>query len=377
MGNILKCSWPWLTLFYSWDKFTYCCFGDNHDMGSISNYDPARGFDSVWNAPNIVATRRAIIQDRLPDVCTPQCPYLHLGAWENAWDKIRFYHKAIAAIDDTQHRLAVINNMEKALSEFTSKKAVVASRPVEVDINCGTKCNLRCKFCYHINVPYEVKPGPGFSIIDEIKDTLAVVWLTGGEAMLTKFGREMLRRLSSNEYRFPIVLGTNANFVDFKLLRNTKLVLVQISTDGATKQVYESVRVGGNFEKLIGNIKKFIELQKEKPYLTITTNYTVTSDNYHQIVEAVKLYEGMGLEVQFNLVMRNPGEPQNIRERLDLHDDLLKKIDQALAITKNEWTALKLRGMRETILDIQKPRVNKPAKRETKGLAKLIGKFRR
>lgn len=374
---MLKCSWPWLALFYSWDKFTYCCFGDAHDMGSISNYDPAKGFDSVWNAPNVVATRQAIIEDRVLDVCTPQCPYLHLGDWENTWDRIRFYHKAISAIDDVQHRLAVINNLEIALNEFTSKKAVLSSRPVQVTINCGTKCNLRCKFCYHIDIPYEVKFDPGFSIIDEIKDTLAVVWLTGGEAMLTKFGREMLNRLSRNEYKFPIVLGTNANFVDFKLLQNTKLVLVQISTDGATKEVYESVRLGGNFEKMIDNIKRFIEFQKDRPYMTVATNYTVTSDNYHQIAEAVELYEGLGLEVQFNLVLREPGEPQNIKERLDLHDDLLRKVDQALAITKNEWTALKLRGIQKTILDIHDSGQKKPSKRYFKGISKLIDKLRR
>jgi MoaA/NifB/PqqE/SkfB family radical SAM enzyme len=356
-------------------------------MGSISKYKPTEGFNSIWNARNIVATRKAIIDDRISDVCPLDCPYLHLGDWENTWDRIRFYHKAISAIDNMQQRLAVINNLEQALNDFTSKKAIVSSRPVEVAINCGTKCNLKCKFCYHIHVPYEVKWGPGFSVIDEIKDTLAVVWLTGGEPMLNKFGREMLRRLSTDEYKFPIVLGTNANYIDFKILQNTKLVLVQISTDAATKQVYELVRLGGSFEKLISNIKKFIELQKNKPYMTITTNYTVTSDNYHQIVDAVELYEGLGLEVQFNLVMRDQGEPQNIRERLDLHDDLLKKIDQALTITKNEWTALKLRGMQDTIvnLDIQKPKtvnldilksnLKERVKRNIKKISNFIRKF--
>jgi MoaA/NifB/PqqE/SkfB family radical SAM enzyme len=93
-------------------------------------------------------------------------------------------------------------------------------------------------------------------------------------------------------------------------------------------------------------------MKEKKPYIDVTTNYTVTSDNYHEIPQAVKLYESLGLQVQFNLVLRDPGEAQNIRERLDLHKDLLKKIDEGLTLSNNQWTKAKLTGMRDTILGI-------------------------
>ena len=86
--------------------------------------------------------------------------------------------------------------------------------------------------------------------------------------------------------------------------------------------------------------------------MELTTNYTVTSDNYHEIPEAVKLYESLGLQVQFNLVLRDPGEEQNIRERIDLHEDLLKNIDEGISLSSNKWTKAKLIGMGKTINDI-------------------------
>lgn len=211
---------------------------------------------------------------------------------------------------------------------------------------------------------YEPDIEKGFSFLDECKDSLIIVHLTGGEPQITKFGRRLLKDYRANKYNFLISLGTNAQFVDFALLEPIPLGYVQISTDGATKETYEKVRVGGDFEDLIDNIKRFVKMKDKKPYIDVTTNYTVTSDNYHEIPDAVKLYESLGLQVQFNLVLRDPGEEQNIRERIDLHKDLLKKIDEGLLLSRNEWTKAKLVGMRETITTTNTKSVFKTIKRE-------------
>ena len=38
---------------------------------------------------------------------------------------------------------------------------------------------------------------------------------------------------------------------------------IYFSIEGATKETYEKIRVGANYDKVIDNIKRFIQLKKE------------------------------------------------------------------------------------------------------------------
>ena len=106
----------------------------------------------------------------------------------------------------------------------------------------------------------------------------------------------------------------------------------------------------GNFDDLVANVKKFVELKKEKPLMTLRLNYVVTSDNYQDIPAAVKLYEGdLGLFLTFNLVMREKDDPQNIKERPDLYEGLLRSVEEGLRLSKNPFTQDSLKNIETTI----------------------------
>lgn len=351
------CSWPWTMAALGWDTFNYCCFSDYQNMGKISEYEIEKGLSSVWNHENIKKMRSDIVNNQVPEVCA-RCFNYHLGAEQNFWDRERFFVSNLAKIENSEHRLRASENIKKAQESFLSGEIEVSHKPASLIINCGSACNIKCKFCYNVNMDYEVNTDKGFVFLDECKDTLSIVHLTGGEPQVTKFGRRILEDFGRNKYNFMVSLGTNAQFIDFDLLEPVPLGYVQISTDGATKETYEEVRVGANFDDLINNIKRFVKMKETKPYIDVTTNYTVTSDNYHEIPQAVKLYESLGMQVQFNLVLRDPGEEQNIRERIDLHKDLLEKIDEGISLSSNRWTKAKLIGMGETIkgIDTKKDR---------------------
>ena len=83
--------------------------------------------------------------------------------------------------------------------------------------------------------------------------------------------------------------------------------------------------------------------------MVIRLNYTVTSENYMDIPEAVKLYEDMGLFITFNLVMREKDDPQNIKERPDLYEDLLKCVEEGLRVSHFALTQDCLKNIKSMI----------------------------
>jgi sulfatase maturation enzyme AslB (radical SAM superfamily) len=60
---------------------------------------------------------------------------------------------------------------------------------------------------------------------------------------------------------------------------------IGISIDGATKQTYESLRVGGKFEKIIENL----EFLKEIKNFDVHLHFVVQQENYHEIEEIIEL----------------------------------------------------------------------------------------
>ena len=79
-----------------------------------------------------------------------------------------------------------------------------------------------------------------------------------------------------------------------------------LSLDGATKQTYEQIRVGANFEKVVGNARRLVEIKrrlgKKKPEVKINT--VVSAANYREVPDIVDLAHDLGIGmVQFVNVM--------------------------------------------------------------------------
>jgi len=248
------------------------------------------------------------------------------------------YFKLIDLIEDIAQKERAKENLEKTNNSLISNENIVSHNPVVTTITCGSACNIKCKFCYNCNMDYYPEAQDILRIIDQIHETLIEATITGGEPIVTKAGRALLQEFASGKYKFFVQLFTNAQYADFSLYRPVNFRQITISSDGATKKVYEYVRVGGKFEDLISNVKKFIELKKDKPFMDVLLNFTVTSDNYIDIPEAVKLYEDMELKLSFQAVIIEKDDPQNFSERPELYDDVLKKIEEGIKLSSQDRT---------------------------------------
>jgi MoaA/NifB/PqqE/SkfB family radical SAM enzyme len=66
------------------------------------------------------------------------------------------------------------------------------------------------------------------------------------------------------------------------------------SMDGADKEIYESIRIGANFDKLCEHIRNFVRLT-EGTEIVIMLNFVIMHVNFHQIEDMVRLAADLGV----------------------------------------------------------------------------------
>ena len=103
------------------------------------------------------------------------------------------------------------------------------------------------------------------SIIDEIAPWAeAVVLHSWGEPLLHKRIIDMIRY--AKERDVWVETSTNATLLprrSSRKLLDAGLDRIYLSMDGLTKETYEKVRVKGKFERVLGNIERFLDLKHE------------------------------------------------------------------------------------------------------------------
>ncbi len=154
-----------------------------------------------------------------------------------------------------------------------------------VDIAITGRCNLKCKHCYQGDqkYSYELDYKTIERIIYDSYDLGTVdIVITGGEPTQHPDFVKIIKLLDELNFRWTLI--TNGNY-DKKLnqcILKYKPAEVVFSLDGFKKE-YEKFRIGGNWEKVIENIK---ELSNE---IIIQINYTL--NKYTNDPDYIKKFE--------------------------------------------------------------------------------------
>lgn len=144
--------------------------------------------------------------------------------------------------------------------------------PREFWIEPTNYCNLRCVMCPHgkgLNVQKGYMDiGLYSKIIDELRGLKVqrINLFLGGESLLHKKLGEMIA-IAKNS-RIPVRLHTNAALltedITISLLDSGGLEEISFSFDGEEKDYYERLRVNAKFEKTLANIRRFLEVKKNR-----------------------------------------------------------------------------------------------------------------
>ena len=172
----------------------------------------------------------------------------------------------------------------------------------DIEVEVTTRCYLRCRHCEHTYFPKEYQ-GQDLTIAEfkNLIDSLPnLKWinLTGeGSPFLNKDFMAMLRYVKSK----GIFVDFSHDFFMFnedigRELINLGIERIYFSIDGATPEVYNNVRVGSDFDRVIKNVKRFIQLKKEmqSPLPELCFRFAFFKDNYQDLINLPALIASLG-----------------------------------------------------------------------------------
>jgi radical SAM protein with 4Fe4S-binding SPASM domain len=170
----------------------------------------------------------------------------------------------------------LFNRMKTVYGYYTNKH-VLGAYPNLIGMELTNHCNLECVMCPQPNQTRDL----GLmdveffkSTVDEIKGKTEFMYMYGmGESLLHPKFFEMTEYASKAGIK--TCLSTNLSFLteerSYKLL-DSGISFIALALDGASKDIYESIRVGGDFSKNLEQVKILLQLKnklKAKSYIEI------------------------------------------------------------------------------------------------------------
>src|SRR5919106_4585322 len=216
-----------------------------------------------------------------------------MGLENSYWELLRYKLQHIG-LRNTM-RVAYLDVSEHVAYRLAKRFPSVSISPRSIQIECTTRCNLKCTMC---EISYWTEPGGDLQaenlrkVVEHVPG-LKRVDLTGiGEALMNRGFFDTLRFLKSRG--LYVTLNDNFTLMTEEAARRMgELGVVQIflSLDGATKETYERIRIGANFEKVVANAKRLIQIKrqmrKKRPEMKI--NVVVCSTNYRELPAIIEL----------------------------------------------------------------------------------------
>ena len=177
--------------------------------------------------------------------------------------------------------------------------------PVQLDFELNSSCNLRCPMC---PISAESPKGKGVNTwfkFDVYQKIIDYAVKNGVKAIKLNYVNEPLIRKDLFDYIdyasakgiVDIYLSTNGVLMNSDIRRKilkSALTRIQISIDAVDSHVYDRVRPGGDYEKVIKNTKALIEERNASNSTTplVRVNFVKTELNEHQLNEFINLWRG-------------------------------------------------------------------------------------
>lgn len=165
--------------------------------------------------------------------------------------------------------------------------------PRQVIIETTAYCNQKCIHCAHKSLQRK-KGTMDMALYKKIIDEIAreapgtETWMTYyGEALILKYRLFYMIWYAKQRGLTNVVLNSNAMLLDndmAEMIIDSGLDRFIISMDGFTRETYEKVRVGGNFDEVMANCLRFIDkLNTTNPTRpTFEMQFSILEENEHE-----------------------------------------------------------------------------------------------
>ena len=287
MSNVI-CTLPWTTL--QVDKpngEAACCCLDRAKIswGNVIN----DGWENVWNGEKAQAHRAAMLQGKIDEYCSHNCPILLSGA------------KARTGITDIKNRTGVTsNNAMIAYNSIDSNLLVLKNTPIQINLTISYLCNHNCIICGQNHSDQTQIPWKVLMALKPWFETIEVIGFSGGEPVTSGIFIDFISYLlkQSSEYRPSLGLITNGTLLHEGLLN--KLISIGItylivSVHAFSKETYRLLHGKDDYD----NVMQTVQLVKQKTELQskVALAFTITPDNVDELQQFAIHWGNEGLWV--------------------------------------------------------------------------------
>lgn len=213
---------------------------------------------------------------------------------------MRTFQKRREILRHAKNPMTILRSMMIQASYRLGRKKVPAL-PLVLNVEPNNYCNFKCPHC---QVTYWDKEKTNLTenlferLMGQFPSLVRVKLQGMGEPLLNK---NLVPMVEMGEERgIGMNFNSNGSVMTEKVisrLLDLKRTTIKFSIDGATKEVFESMRVGGNFDKVIENIRNLLSQRKGAASPRIEVWAVVTQKNIDEVSEIVKLVKDMGVDV--------------------------------------------------------------------------------
>ncbi len=184
--------------------------------------------------------------------------------------------------------------------------------PAYIEIENTTFCNLKCLMCertYWNEKSFSLSFDQFKSIVDQFP-RLKWIGLTGiGESYVNKDFVKMLR-YCKDERNLIVEIYDVFYFVDERKseeLIDLGVEQIYCSMDAATRETYDKIRVGSDFDRVVSNVRRFTQIKRRKGkfFPVLDFHFIVNKINYHEIIPYIHLISDIapGSKIQFTRLL--------------------------------------------------------------------------
>ena len=282
------------------------------------------GLLEAWNSPGMQAIRRSIAMRRPQESCKADCPAFHGGPQSN----IPAYKVPATKV--------MFDNIVLNIEEMLAGVEELRSKPQTISFSPTLRCPNECRMCDIHKVRKFMGDGPEFAdmpdrLYDELLEllpTTRMLAVTGGEPLMSRRMRELLREFDAT--KFPdgaATLTTNGLLLGKPVLRDlakTPIQLFYVSLNAVDDEMYELVSGGTKrgFTKVVANVKRLLEaavLMPSRP--SVILSFVVQRSNWMQLPAFLDLANSLGTGVRLL-----PIERDRLGESIFTEEALLRQV---------------------------------------------------
>ena len=200
-------------------------------------------------------------------------------------------------IDGSEYLPAAYRSVDVA-----SRGPIVTARPHNVFIEVTNHCNLLCETCPRTFTAYEQAKtlawGDFVRVVEQFPDMERAVLHGIGEPLLNKDLPRMITHLKARGVY--VLFNTNATLLTedwARQLIESGLDEMRVSIDGADPKTYALIRGAPLFHKVVGNLKRFVEIQKKLHTVTPRPSLWMTGmkENIAELPAVIRLAAHIGV----------------------------------------------------------------------------------